>query len=257
MLYTVPFFVFVFSQILQGGMPQSTGAFIGRTSQQIPNNFTFGRKLPVELPAKTQPYSAMVKSETCNILFSGLNDDQKKEIVNLHNKLRQKVASGNQPKQPSAINMNQLHWDNDLAHYAQILANRCVAKHNSPTLKKYRSVGQNIGAGWSSFSEKTPKFKSFIDGWYDEVKDFDSKKIQPFMYSTVYGHYTQVVWARTQAVGCGFTAFRDDKGVFNKIFVCNYGPGGNYPGSSVYLSGKSCSNCKKGCSKQFPSLCNV
>nr|QEE04220.1 venom allergen [Scolopendra subspinipes] len=235
---------------------QSEGSFLIQKSQRLPQNFTFGRKLPEELPAKSRTYYA-VKPGTCNILFSGLDEDQKKEIVNIHNKLRQKVANGNQPKQPSAMNMNLLRWDDKLAHSAQTLSNTCIAKHKKPILKTYRSVGQNIGSGWSSFTEKTAKFKSFIDAWYDEVKLFDSKKIQPFLYTKAYGHYTQVVWARTLAVGCGFTAYRDDKGVFNKIFVCNYGPSGNYPGSAVYLSGKTCTACRKGCSKQFPGLCNI
>jgi len=57
------------------------------------------------------------------------------------------------------------------------------------------------------------------------------------------GHYTQVVWANTYKVGCGFTAYEGSDGWYNKYYVCNYGPGGNIIGGSMYEEGDPCTKC--------------
>ena len=47
------------------------------------------------------------------------------------------------------------------------------------------------------------------------------------------GHYTQVVWESTSAVGCGYGTCQDDS--FNiEVIVCNYDPPGNYIGQAPY-----------------------
>ena len=57
------------------------------------------------------------------------------------------------------------------------------------------------------------------------------------------GHYTQVVWADTYTVGCGFSGFLSYDGWYNKYYVCNYGPGGNVIGGSTYTVGGACTRC--------------
>ena len=48
------------------------------------------------------------------------------------------------------------------------------------------------------------------------------------------GHYTQVAWADTYAVGCGMVSYKIvDKFAYQRIYFCNYGPGGNYVGSAM------------------------
>ena len=52
----------------------------------------------------------------CNSVFTrGLNDAEKKELLDKHNELRAKVANGQQDGQPSAANMKKLVWDDELA----------------------------------------------------------------------------------------------------------------------------------------------
>ena len=58
------------------------------------------------------------------------------EIVNKHNELRRRVAKGLETQgspgpQPSASNMRQMVWDDNLANAAQILTNRCVFAHDT------------------------------------------------------------------------------------------------------------------------------
>lgn len=62
-----------------------------------------------------------------------------------------------------------------------------------------------------------------IDAWADEESDYDYEKRK---FSTEAGHFTQLVWKNTTAVGCGATDC-DDNGW---LFVCEYGPAGNVIG---------------------------
>ena len=92
--------------------------------------------------------------------------------------------------------------------------------------------------------------------WYDEVEIFSNKHVEPFKFSTPTGHYTQVVWADTDKVGCGATSYRDGKW-FATLYTCNYGPNGNFIRGQMYADGAACSQCSSGssCSSQYPGLC--
>merc|ERR1712241_1096956 len=68
------------------------------------------------------------------------------------------------------------------------------------------------------------------------------------------GHYTQLVWADTHEVGCGFmTSVKS--GNFENVLVCNYGPGGNFGGEPLYQQGRPGSRCPSGTSKTSDGLC--
>ena len=74
-----------------------------------------------------------------------------------------------------------------------------------------------------------------------------------YTYSDSYnyeaGHYTQVIWANTRYVGCGF---RQCNGISTKsssyawgklMFTCNYYPPGNWGNQYPYKKGDACSCC--------------
>lgn len=51
------------------------------------------------------------------------------------------------------------------------------------------------------------------------------------------GHYTQLVWAKTFTIGCGYIKYREhheEKEGIMKRLVCNYGPAGNVFDQPVY-----------------------
>lgn len=79
----------------------------------------------------------------------------------------------------------------------------------------------------------------------------------PRRFSVVTGHYSQIIWADTNRVGCGFTSFRDNGTFETNLYVCNYGPAGNFVGLPSYKVGEPCSQCpaNTACSTRFPNLC--
>merc|ERR1719244_525209 len=75
------------------------------------------------------------------------------------------------------------------------------------------------------------------------------------------GHYTQVVWAETSAVGCGLTTTMElEEKIWNKFtitLICNYAKSGNFLKRPVYKIGEGCSACPTGtsCDSAFDKLC--
>lgn len=194
----------------------------------------------------------------CEKLSRGVSQAEIDEIITTHNILRQKVANGQEANQPSAANMKQMKWNDELAAIAQRWADQCTFGHDeNRNTQTFPYVGQNVAIAWSSAeTNNLAEFKnSAIDPWYGEVSDFSPNNIDPFVFSTDTGHYTQVVWAESTDVGCGYAYYLSD-GQYTKLYVCNYGPGGNVISTSMYKQGQSCSECTDGCSTAYPGLCN-
>jgi hypothetical protein len=60
------------------------------------------------------------------------------------------------------------------------------------------------------------------DAWYNEVQQYNFGSPG---YSATTGHFTQVVWKNTTAMGCGFAFTSDCQSIYG---VCQYTPAGNY-----------------------------
>ncbi|XP_043468878.1 venom allergen 3-like [Leptopilina heterotoma] len=174
----------------------------------------------------------------CLVSHVGLNSDQKREILELHNNLRQKVASGgeirgNPGPQPPAISIPDLIWDDELAIIAQRWVNTCPFHQDECRHVQRFLVGQNIGV---LYVETVPSniITRIINDWYKEVNKFDSRQVERVMdYSDVH-RYTQLVWSTTRFIGCGYINHRFNNHVIITTLVCNYGPAGNNIGGKVY-----------------------
>ncbi|CAN7995494.1 unnamed protein product [Ixodes hexagonus] len=178
------------------------------------------------------------KNDKCKITASGLTDAKKAEFLKAHNDFRMKVAKGELPSFPKAAAMLTLAWDDELANVAQALADQCTKsngalEHDKPEERftaKYKSVGQNVE--WDGASATTPDVEvtTAVTEWFDGYKKFKVADLKKFATQAekVAEHFTQVIWAATESVGCGFTQYTLDGDTndkrFQKLYVCNYGP---------------------------------
>ncbi|XP_075215159.1 salivary antigen-5-like isoform X2 [Lycorma delicatula] len=173
-------------------------------------------------------------------------------MILYHNKARACIALGPRSdvcrkygvishQQPKASDMIEMKWDDDLAVIAQQWANNCEFKHDTGAQRKdsrFAGVGQNIATTYSTVDDGGKKdAKEITRLWFDEHKDYKYSPVKIDAHFFKIGHYTQMVWANTQFVGCGFSYYKKEDGFFHKLFVCNYGPSGNYIGQYPYSKG--------------------
>lgn len=217
-------------------------------------------------------------NSSCKFVSKGVNEQEKAEILNIHNMFRNKVAMGQETRAgglPAAANMHAITWDNELAAIAQKWAEQCVNDHDCKECRATMgfSVGQNVGYKWYSCSgncnirsaDWTGKATDFYE---KEINDYSKELVKkhPANYPKIIGHTTQVIWARTHKIGCGFSSFEganNGRPGIIQIYVCNYGPAGNLRDFPVYLEGSPCSRCPENsccgasCNKDFPGLCFI
>ncbi|KAI8790525.1 glioma pathogenesis-related protein 1 [Biomphalaria glabrata] len=182
------------------------------------------------------PQRRLTKREVNNQNVAGFTPEEKSAILQLHNTLRAKESSSN---------MIRMSWNSDLEKLAQDYSGKCVFEHST---KQYRGdvggfnyIGENLYAITGSFNVTSP-----VQMWWDEFKyyNFNTMYCEP---SQMCGHYTQVVWAESYALGCGvkycpvLKGTNFPRGGYN--VVCHYGPGGNYQGEQPYKKGRACSEC--------------
>lgn len=148
-------------------------------------------------------------------------------ITLAHNEVRAAVVT--------ATPLPALVWDPALAATAAAWAARCVDSeapvglidHNPDRSDGHATyVGENIfGSGGSASG------RGAVDSWAGELQFYDAATNRCATGKSC-GHYTQIVWRATTAVGC---AVHTCPGLrFGASVVCNYGPGGNVGGQRPY-----------------------
>ena len=129
-------------------------------------------------------------------------------------------------------------WDGNLANIALEIANSCVYAHNVAV--GGIAYGQNIAAGAPADNVTSVITDLFYNA---EIENFAGlygqatpDNINDDTAFDGYGHYTQIVWKGTTAVGCA-TVDCSAQGLGNVgsnvppyFTVCNYSPPGNYLG---------------------------
>jgi len=162
-----------------------------------------------------------------NVLLGGVSEADKTLIVNKHNELR---------ALQSATDMELMEWDDEVAAIAQRWTDNCDFAHDAVrTIPGRFSVGQNLASGYGTWD-------AAIQGWYDEIDDFTFGDQGANVFSDV-GHYTQLVWAKSAKIGCGYTECSN----LNRFYACNYGPAGNNAWWEPYTQGSKCGDCAGSC----------
>ncbi|XP_005603914.1 peptidase inhibitor 16 [Equus przewalskii] len=162
-----------------------------------------------------------------------LSDDEKHVMVKLHNLYRAQVS-------PPAADMLQMRWDEELAAFAKAYAQQCIWGHN----KERGRRGENLFA----ITDEAMDVPLAVEQWYQEHDHYNlsAGTCDP---GQMCGHYTQVVWAKTERIGCGSHFCEKLQGVEEtniQLLVCNYEPPGNVKRQRPYQEGTPCSQCPSG-----------
>ncbi|KAH6932404.1 hypothetical protein HPB50_005316 [Hyalomma asiaticum] len=192
----------------------------------------------------------------CKVNVSGVEAAERALILKLHNDYRSQVAQGRLPGFPPAADMQELMWDDEMADVAQAHASLCVPpggplshdKLEDRFTTRFDSTGQNLGLQFSSDPVAGPDWKPVVEGWFNEYVDYPVNLVAGFPRRPTpkaTGHFTQVVWAKSRYVGCGY-AYYVAAGTplpHMRKYTCNYYDVGNVVTRPVYQSGATCSAC--------------
>jgi hypothetical protein len=165
----------------------------------------------------------MIRAAALSILLSALPaaasaQDLRATALKVHNAERDRLS------------LPPLVWDEDLARQAAVWARALTAKgrlEHSPRDQR-PGQGENLSMGTRGFY--TPTF--LMQAWVEERKDYLHRPFPEISRTGDWkdvGHYTQVVWRDTTAVGCAVASSRQWDYV-----VCRYSPPGNYMGERAY-----------------------
>jgi uncharacterized protein YkwD len=132
-----------------------------------------------------------------------------REMLAAHNAVRARVK------------VAPLAWSDRLAGVAQNWADRLVARKEF-IHRPNSSYGENLFdmTGGSASPARV------VDDWASEERDYDYRSNK---CNGVCGHYTQIVWGATKAVGCAVA-----RGGRREVWVCEYNPPGNWVGKRPY-----------------------
>lgn len=157
-----------------------------------------------------------------------LSDEEKKIILDEHNKYRSQVS-------PPAKAMMKMTWDTDLEVDAQKQAEKC-------------KWGQNGGPGRLNLfaTASTLDVKLAIEEWNRERKFYNLTTSECVPVQSC-DNYVQVVWAETTCVGCGSNYCEKIDGMerenMHHLLVCNYYPPSEIKKKKPYMEGPSCEMC--------------
>ncbi|XP_059562999.1 peptidase inhibitor R3HDML isoform X2 [Myotis daubentonii] len=140
-------------------------------------------------------------------------------------------------------------WDERLARSAEAWATQCIWAHGPSQLMRY--VGQNLAIHSGRYHSVVDLVKS----WSEEKRHYlfpapkDCSPHCPWRCSgPVCSHYTQMVWASSNRLGCaihtcGSISVWGSTWHQAVYLVCNYAIKGNWIGEAPYKMGRPCSAC--------------
>ncbi|CAO2163612.1 unnamed protein product [Urochloa humidicola] len=147
------------------------------------------------------------------------NTAEEQEFLSLHNDARREVG------------VEDVVWDETVAAFARAYAARragdCSVVHSENAERWRLNYGENIAGGTGL------TVAGAVQMWVREKQYYDSASGMCMIgrpEELKCGHYTQVVWRNTKAIGCA-RVLCDNGGVF---VTCNYTPAGNVIGQRPF-----------------------
>jgi len=155
------------------------------------------------------------------VFGSHFNQEAKDHLIFLHNRARGDVVP------PALTPIPDVHWSNAAANHASQWADRCIVEHSQGS-----GFGENIyyTYGYPGQITAIDGAMGFFEG-EEAGFGFNADGSSYCVDQPTCGHYTQVVWADTTGVGCGYA----ECGQGYTFVVCNYEPAGNYWGREPYV----------------------
>jgi pathogenesis-related protein 1 len=145
---------------------------------------------------------------------NGNTADFSKTILDIHNRER------------AAVSVPPLVWSDKLANDAKTWVEH-LARLGSLVHSGGSGQGENLSYRSSSGGPSTISTAQLIQGWISEKNDYHGAPI--VKGGQVTGHYTQMVWRTTTAVGCATASAGQ-----SVYLVCRYSPPGNMLGERPY-----------------------
>jgi pathogenesis-related protein 1 len=121
-------------------------------------------------------------------------------------------------------------WHTGIAANAQAYASTCPSSHSSAASRQNVAGFGYLGENIYYHSSQSADPLDAVASWASERAKYDFGTVTGGT-SAVVGHYTQIVWESSTAIGCGVGRC---PGSWGTIVVCQYGPGGNYTGQAPY-----------------------
>ncbi|MGB0179402.1 MAG: CAP family protein [Flavobacteriales bacterium] len=124
------------------------------------------------------------------------------------------------------VGVAPLNWDDALAQEAEAYAQELARRHRFEHDRDRNGHGENLY--WYSASTNTP-MSDASKSWYDEIEVYRYRRCCGPNFSET-GHYTQMIWHSTTAVGIGVAV--SSRG--ETYVVARYNPTGNWQGEYPY-----------------------
>ncbi len=131
----------------------------------------------------------------------------------------------------TAVGVPPIIWDTGLAAdadvHAQTLARTGEFRHADQPRDRARQ-GENLFTG----TRGAYAYREMVALWVAEKKDFINRPTPNFSLTGRWGdvgHYTQIIWRSTTAVGCALASNATDA-----YLVCRYSPAGNVWAQPAY-----------------------